>query len=70
MAAALGKVAGEAVTQRIRWRPDPFIRRLVGGWPTHFAPKRAMAMGFVADEAMEPIIRAFIDDELGGTHGG
>ncbi len=66
MVDALGRIAGDGATARIKWRPDPFIERIVYGWATRFAPRRAEAMGFQADDSIDEIIRAFIDDELGG----
>jgi nucleoside-diphosphate-sugar epimerase len=66
MAAALERVAGAKVAARIRWQPDAFIQKIVRGWPTRFVPERASAMGFAADDDMDGIIRAFIEDDLGG----
>ncbi len=63
----LRKVAGEAVAARIRREPDPTIMRIVDGWPRNFAPERAIALGFRAETNFEEIIRAHIEDELGGT---
>ena len=65
--AALRKVAGDAVAERIRHEPDPTIMRIVEGWPRNFAPERAIALGFRAETSFEEIIRAHIEDELGGT---
>src|SRR6185436_13957342 len=64
--AALGKVAGDKVVARIRREPDPFIEQIVAGWPRNFDPKRALALGFKADASFEAIVRAHIEDELGG----
>jgi nucleoside-diphosphate-sugar epimerase len=64
--AALRKVAGDKVVARIRREPDPFIEEIVAGWPRNFDPKRALALGFKADESFEAIVRAHIEDELGG----
>jgi len=64
--AALKKVAGEKVAARIRREPDPTIMKIVSGWPTRFDPQRALALGFRAEQNYEEIIRAHIDDELGG----
>jgi nucleoside-diphosphate-sugar epimerase len=66
MVEALRKIAGENVVKRIAWEADPFIEKLVYGWPVDFAPKRAEALGFEADASMQEIIQSFIDDELGG----
>ncbi|MDX1432099.1 MAG: D-erythronate dehydrogenase [Gammaproteobacteria bacterium] len=66
MLAALARVAGDEVAKRVRFEPDPFIEAIVYGWATRFAPERALALGFRADESFESVIEAFIEDELGG----
>ncbi|HWA79921.1 MAG TPA: NAD-dependent epimerase, partial [Acetobacteraceae bacterium] len=67
--AALRRVAGEAAVKRIRREPDPVIAEIVAGWPRNFAPKRAEALGFVAEKSFDEIIRVHIEDELGGKLG-
>jgi nucleoside-diphosphate-sugar epimerase len=62
--AALRKVAGDKVARLIRHEPDPTIMRIVSGWPQNFDPKRALALGFRADQSFEDIIRIHIEDEL------
>jgi nucleoside-diphosphate-sugar epimerase len=64
--AALRKVAGEGVVARIRREPDPTIIRIVEGWPRNFDTRRALALGFKADDSFEAIIRTHIEDELEG----
>jgi nucleoside-diphosphate-sugar epimerase len=64
--AALRSVAGEGVVARIRREPDAAIIKIVSGWPTRFDAKRARALGFTVEDTFEQIIRAHIDDELGG----
>lgn len=66
MVDSLRELAGPNVVNRIRWEADPFIEKLVYGWPVDFAPWRAEAMGFQGDGSMREIIQSFIDDELGG----
>ena len=63
---ALRKVAGDKVVARIRREVDPFIDKIVAGWPSQFVAKRAEALGFKADSSFEEIIRIHIEDELGG----
>jgi D-erythronate 2-dehydrogenase len=64
--AALRRIAGDKVAARIRREPDETISRIVGGWPTHLGGARAGALGFRAESSFDEIIRAHIDDELGG----
>jgi nucleoside-diphosphate-sugar epimerase len=66
MVAALDRVAGAAVTARIRWEPDATIQRIVAGWPQRFATPRAERLGFAADTSLDEIVRQHIEDELGG----
>ncbi len=63
---ALRNIAGENVVARIRREPDDAIRSIVGNWARGFSPKRALALGFEADESFEAIIRTHIEEELGG----
>jgi D-erythronate 2-dehydrogenase len=64
--AALRRTAGDKVAGRIRREPDPLVARIVAGWPSRFDPRRALALGFKAEASFDEIIRAHIDDELGG----
>ena len=66
MVSALRDVAGEQVAARVRFEPDPFIERIVYGWPTRFSVQRASAMGFRPDDDFHSIVEAFIEDDLGG----
>lgn len=65
--AALKKVAGDNVVKRIRREADPFIGKIVAGWPRNFEPTRALSLGFKGDTSFEEIVRIHIADELGGT---
>jgi nucleoside-diphosphate-sugar epimerase len=64
---ALERIAGRDVAARIRWEPDPLIQRIVAGWPARVSGSRALGMGFKADASVDEIIRAYIEDELGGS---
>lgn len=70
MVAALERVAGKKVTERIRWTPDPAIIRIVNSWPGNFETRRGDAMGFKRDADFDSIVRAYIDDELKGKIAG
>jgi nucleoside-diphosphate-sugar epimerase len=64
--AALKKVAGDKVVARIRRERDPFIEKIVAGWPSRFAANRALKLGFRPDASFEEIVRIHVGDELGG----
>lgn len=66
MVESLRRVAGEKVVQRIRWEPDPLVRKIVAGWPSRFETRRAERLGFSADASLDEIVRQHIEDELGG----
>lgn len=63
---ALRAVAGDAAVDLIRREPDPLTIELTAGWPNAFAADRALALGFRPDASIDAIVRAHIDDELGG----
>ena len=63
---ALREIAGDKVVARIRRKPDPFIQKMVAGWPRNFQARRALDLGFQPDTSFADIIRIHIDDELGG----
>ncbi len=64
--AALRRIAGDKVAGRIKRAPDELIERIVAGWPSRFEPQRALALGFKVEATFDDIIRAHIEDELGG----
>jgi nucleoside-diphosphate-sugar epimerase len=63
---ALARIAGPKVAARIRREPDELVARIVGGWSERFDAQRAAALGFTAEVSFDDIIRAHIEDELGG----
>jgi D-erythronate 2-dehydrogenase len=67
--AALARVAGANVAGRIRREPDETVAKIVAGWPQNFDTRRAMTLGFRAETSFDDIIRAHIEDELGGRIG-
>ena len=64
--AALERVAGPKASALIRREPDPAIARIVAGWPCDFDARRALALGFRAETSFDAIVRAHVEDELGG----
>ncbi|HWV54171.1 D-erythronate dehydrogenase [Pseudorhodoplanes sp.] len=63
---ALRRVAGDAVARRVKHKPDPFIMKIVEGWPSRFDCTRARELGFTAETSFDEIIRVHIEDDLGG----
>lgn len=63
---ALREIAGEQVVARIQPALDPFIQKMVAGWPRKFDARRALELGFRADADFAEIIRIHIEDELDG----
>ena len=63
---ALKRVAGDKIAARIRRAPDELVERIVAGWPRRFDARRAVALGFTVEKTFDDIIRAHIEDELGG----
>jgi nucleoside-diphosphate-sugar epimerase len=64
--AALRRVAGDRVADRVKPKPDPFIMKIVEGWPSRFDCTRARELGFTAESSFDEIIRVHIEDDLGG----
>ena len=64
MVAALRRVAGDAVADRVKWQCDPAIDRIVSTWPANFAPKLGHALGMRGDADFDGVIRAHIADEM------
>jgi D-erythronate 2-dehydrogenase len=64
MVAALRRVAGDAAADRVKWRLDPTVDRIVSTWPANFAPKLGPALGMRADADFETIVRAYIADDM------
>jgi nucleoside-diphosphate-sugar epimerase len=63
---ALRRVAGDKVAGRIRRAPDELVQRIVSGWAERLDATRARELGFKAEASFDDIIRAHIEDELGG----
>ncbi|GGA61301.1 D-erythronate dehydrogenase [Pelagibacterium lentulum] len=64
---ALRRVAGKKAAALIRKARDPMVADMVDGWARDFDAQRATSLGFVADASFDDIIKAHIEDELGGT---
>ena len=67
---ALARIAGESAVKLIREEPNETIMKIVEGWPRNFDASRALSLGFRADQSFDDILRAHVEDELGGKIGG
>jgi len=61
--AELGRIAGPAVAERVRFKIDARIKAIVDTWPVRFRTPRALAMGFSADPDIESVIRDHIREQ-------
>ena len=64
MEQALREVAGDEVANRITWRADERVERIVGSWPGRWDTARAGALGLEGDRDFAAIIRAYMADDL------
>ncbi|MDD9909476.1 MAG: SDR family oxidoreductase [Ahrensia sp.] len=64
---ALRRLAGDMTADLIRDEPDDKIISIVSNWPRRFDVSRAAALGFEAEADFDAIIRAHVEDELGGV---
>lgn len=64
---ALRRIAGDKAVALIRREPDAAITAMCEGWAPGFDATRARQLGFTAEDSFDDIIRAHVDDELGGA---
>ncbi len=64
MIASLNRVAASRKLGEIRIERDPFIERIVAGWPVASDSARARALGLIAEDGLDPIVRAYVEDFL------
>ena len=63
---ALRAIGGDEMLRLIRYELDESVMRIVSGWPQRFDARRALDLGFRADESFAQIVRVHVEDELGG----
>ncbi|MFI0848786.1 D-erythronate dehydrogenase [Mesorhizobium sp. IMUNJ 23232] len=63
---ALRRFGGDKAVKLIRREPDETIIKIVAGWAERLETKRAEALGFRAETSFDEIVRAHVEDELGG----
>jgi nucleoside-diphosphate-sugar epimerase len=65
--AALRRIAGDRVAERIRREHDPLVARIVAGWPQRIEARRARELGFTCESSFDEIVRIHIDEDRGGS---
>lgn len=65
MIGELRRLEGDEVARLVEWSRDPAIEAIVANWPARWDDSTARKLGFVGDESMEAVIRAYVADELG-----
>ncbi len=63
---SLARIAGPQVAARIKRQPDELVMRIVAGWSERIDARRAAELGFKAEKNFDEIVKAHIEDELGG----
>ena len=63
MVDALRRVAGDAVADRVIFRRDPAVDRIVRTWPRDFDAQRGRALGMQADASFEAIVRQYLEHD-------
>lgn len=64
MIESLLQVAHDRKLGAISEQPDPFVMKVISGWPEQMLASRAAALGFPQDESIDNIIREYISDYL------
>ena len=64
---ALRRTAGDAAVRLIECRFDPATAAMFATIPGKFNASLALSLGFTAERSFDEIIKAHVDDELGGN---
>jgi nucleoside-diphosphate-sugar epimerase len=64
MIAALERVAGRSVAERVRIEPDKRVEQIVSTWPVALDGSRALRLGFPTDHAFEDIVRRYVAEDM------
>ncbi len=66
LVAAVREIGGDEVAGLVTYQPDPFIAKIVAGWPQAFDTRRATELGFTADASVADIVAAHVEDVRAG----
>ena len=62
LAAALGRVAGQAALDLLDWQVDERIAAIVGAWPSHFDAARARGLGLLPDASVDALVAQYLHE--------
>jgi hypothetical protein len=62
MIQSLRRIAGDEIAQRIFFKRDANIERIVNSWPGNFSTAYAHSLGFKSDTDFDSIIRLFLSE--------
>ena len=65
---SLRRVAGNRHLGAITFKDDPFIMKIVSGWPSAASPERAVKLGLPIDKDVDSIVKAYIEDFAPAPH--
>jgi len=64
MVEAVRRAGGDEAADRISFKTDPVVQRIVDGWPQAIDARRAATLGFEGDRHIDDVIAAFVEDDL------
>jgi hypothetical protein len=64
MAESLERASGGRALGKITVSPDPFVEKIVAGWPVGLDATRARALGLTEAGSLETVIGEYIADYL------
>jgi nucleoside-diphosphate-sugar epimerase len=62
MVQAVERHAGARPPGVVRWEQDDAMQAIVDGWPRAFTSARALALGISADESIDAVVAAYLED--------
>jgi len=66
MIASLKRASGNRHLGEIRVERDPFIEKIVAGWPVGSDGARAKSLGLITDDGLDAVVKGYIEDFLDG----
>ncbi|MEE6039042.1 SDR family oxidoreductase, partial [Avibacterium paragallinarum] len=64
MLAALADLKGQDILRLVQFQFDPQINDIVASWPAQMDNRRALSLGFTADDNFNAVIQQFIQNDM------